>query len=129
MLADDLVQRLVHVLGHACRVTADVEVAAVLQPCEQIAAVLAHSVLHIDLLGLIAGEGEIEAIQEARRVPGVDLVLVDVVMCPVLVAEEQPVVAPRSPLLAFLQECAEWGHTRAGAHHDHRGFVVAGHSE
>src|SRR3712207_2358956 len=59
-LGDDPVQRGVDVPRHALLVAADVEVRAVLQPGEQVAAALPHPVLDVDLLRLVAREGDVD---------------------------------------------------------------------
>src|SRR5690606_13832737 len=57
VLRDDVDKGLVDVLGHAGGVAADVEVGAGVDPLPYVLAVLAHAVLDVDLLRLVAGEG------------------------------------------------------------------------
>jgi len=58
-------QRRVDVLGHPGRVAADVHRGPVLQPSPELGAVFEHSVLHVDALPLVPGEGQVESGQEA----------------------------------------------------------------
>src|SRR5438876_6323806 len=53
-------ERHVDVARHVLRVAADVEMRARLQPGPELARALAHAVLHVDFLGLVAREGGIE---------------------------------------------------------------------
>ena len=52
-------QRGVDVLGHAGGVAAEVEHGTFLQPRPQVGAPLPETVLDVDLLGLVAGEGDV----------------------------------------------------------------------
>ena len=81
------------VLGHAGGVAADVEVGAALEPGVELGGVLLHAVLDVDLVGLVAGEGGVEAGEEAVLVHGEELVFVEEVEGAALLAEEEPVVA------------------------------------
>src|SRR3954454_25406318 len=49
------------ILRHRFRVAADVEAGATIEPLDDLAAALPQPVLDIDLLGRVAGEGEVEA--------------------------------------------------------------------
>lgn len=71
-------------------VAADIEVSACFEPSPDLGAVLQRAMLDVDLVGLVARKGGIEARQEIGG--------------GVLVAEEQPVVAGGSALAALRQE-------------------------
>src|SRR5690606_13480325 len=117
----DVVQGLIHVLGHALGVAADVEVPAGFEPRPEFGAGLAHAVLHVELVGLVAGKGGVDAGEQAGFLPGADLVLIKVVGGGVLVAEEQPVAAGGGGGGAFFEEGAERRDAGARPDHDHRG--------
>ena len=99
LLGCDLQQSLLDILGHALGIAADIEVRACFQPAPQLDCVLAHAVLDVDLLGLIAREGRIEPRQHALALPIGNLILIKKVSGPLLVAEEQPVAAGGADLV------------------------------
>src|ERR1043165_4094877 len=125
LLDGDREQRVLDVLGHALGVATDVEVRALLQPLPELGGSLLHAVLDIDLLRLVAREGEVEAVQRAPALPVHDLVLVEEVGRALLVAEEQPVLPLGATRLAFLEEGTERRDAGARADHD-RGRAVIG---
>ena len=59
-----------HVLGHALRVPADVEVGAFFKPAPEFGPFLFHPVLDVDLLSLVAGEGGGEFVEVAGFLGG-----------------------------------------------------------
>ena len=79
-----------------------------------------HPVLDVDLAGLVAGEGGVEAGEDAVLLHGQEVLFVEEVHGFALVAEEEPVVAVLAGGLALLQEGAEGGDAGAGADHDDR---------
>jgi hypothetical protein len=86
-----------------------------------------QALLHIDLLGLIAGKRRAQA-QMPAGLPGLQLLAVIEIAGRLLLAEEQPVAAAgRAP--RALEERAKRRHTGAGADHDHRQAVVLGQAE
>src|SRR5262245_1503535 len=129
LLGRDLQQRVLDVLGHAPGVAADIEVRALLQPTPPLGSVLAYTVLDVDLVGLIAREGEVEATQQAAALPVDDLVLVEEIGGSLLVAEEQPVASLGAARLAFLQEGTERRDAGAGANHDGGDGVISRRGE
>jgi hypothetical protein len=79
-------------------------------------------VLDIDLAVLVAGEGQVEALQDAPGAPGLDLVAVEVVVGRRALAEHQP-VAMTAGGGAGLQVGAQAGQPRAVADQDQRPVV------
>src|SRR5713101_2242066 len=124
LLGRNLQQRVLDVLGHALGIAADIEVRAFLQPAPELGRVLAQAVLDVDLLGLVAREGEIEVGQHAAALPVEDLVLVEKIRGAFLIAEEQPVPALGAARLALLEKSPKRGNTGAGSDHDGRSIVV-----
>src|SRR5271155_1328987 len=90
---DDVKEGGLYILGHAGSVAADVEVGSALEPLVELFAVLLHAVLNVDLARLVAGEGGVEAGENAILVHGLELVFVEEVHGFALFAEEEPVVA------------------------------------
>ena len=66
---------------------------AAFEPVVDLAAVFAQPVLHVDLVGLVAREGEVEAVQFAALERLLPFELIEEVAAAVRVAEEQPVAA------------------------------------
>ncbi len=87
-----------------------------------------HAVLHVDFLGLVAGEGGVEPGEEALGLHLGELFFVEEVGGFFLVAEEEPVLAGGAGDLALLEEGAEGRDAGAGADHDDGG-VGRGHVE
>ena len=73
-----------------------------LSQCPQVAADLAHAVLHVDFLVAVARPGERQAREQAGGAHRLQLVLVEEIVVAALVAEEQPVAAGR---LGGLRSC------------------------
>src|SRR6266699_5473656 len=126
---DDLVQCLVNVARHAGGVSADIKVRAIVEPSPHLSGVLQHSVLHIELLGLIAREREVKAGQQAVFLPEGELRLVKKIRCSSLIAKEKPVFAGCPGRLAVLEEGAERGNAGSRTDHDHRRVTVGGRPE
>jgi len=124
VLGDDGLQRRIDILRHPRGVAAHVEVRALLEPGEQLGAVLAHPVLHVDLVGLIAREREIEPRQEAAVAHRGQFVAIVEVGLRMLFAEEQPVASARAARLPLVQEAAERRDAGAGADHHDRHVAV-----
>src|SRR6185437_16726262 len=106
-----------------------IEICPLLQPRPQRGRLLAHAILHIDALRLVAREGDIEPRQQAVAAIAIELGLVEEVRAPALIAEEQPVApggAARSPLL---EKGAEGRHAGARPDHDDRRVVGGGEAE
>ena len=109
-----------HVGRHRVDAAADVEVGPFLQPAVQLAALLQHAVLHVDLGALVARKGHVQARQHAQLQPAEPFDLVEEIGAETPVAEEQPRLAPGAALLAVLHEGPEGGHAGAGTDHDDR---------
>ena len=103
-----------NVLGHRLLVVA-AEVRAVLEPGEQLGAALPHAVLDVDLLGLIAREGDVEVGEQAVLQPLLPFELVQEIVGEVAIAEEQPVAPAGARRLPLLQEGAKRRDAGAGA--------------
>ncbi len=85
--------------------------------------------MNVDFAVLVAGEGEVEAVEEAgREVVGAE-VLDNEVCCAALVAEEEPVAAGSVTEGAFLEESLKGGASDAGTDHDDVLGVVGGEFE
>src|SRR5258708_16479768 len=110
---DDRVQLLLDVRGHLALVAADENLGAVLHPRVEVARLLVHAVLHVDLVGLVAREREIDS-HEPAFFPRRQLRLVVVAPRARLIAEEEPVLSGRAGGVAFLEEGAERREPRAG---------------
>ena len=117
------------VLGHRLLVAADVEMRAVLEPGEQLGAALPHAVLDVDLLGLIAREGDVEAGEQAVLQPLLPFELVQEIVGEVAIAEEQPVAPAGTCRLPLLQEGAKRRDAGAGADHDDRPVRIVRQAE
>ncbi len=94
----------VHVLSHALRIAADVEARAILQPSPQLSGLLEHAVLHVDLLLLVPGEGQIEAGESSIGLHGMQFFTIEKIALRTLVTEEEPVLARGSGRAPFLKE-------------------------
>src|SRR5260370_39675415 len=99
-----------HVLRHVLGVAADVEIRAVVEPIDEIAPRVPHAMLHVDLLGRIAREGEIDAGERAVLERILPFELIEEIMGEAAVAQEQPAAPafPRRP--ALLHESPERRH-------------------
>ena len=118
MLGDDGVEGGVDILRHAGGVAADVDAGSILQPGPEARSLLEHLVLHVDLVVLVAGEGEIEMGKVLVAEHGLELVAVEEVGCGAALAEEEPVLSGGGESAALVQEGAEGCDAGAGADHD-----------
>src|SRR5882672_7143998 len=114
----DVDQRALDVLGHSLAIAADVNVSALGKPSPQVAADLAHAVLHVDFLIAVARPGKREPGQHACRLHRGQFVLVKEVISAALVAEEQPISSAGSRRHALLKKGAERRNSGAGTDHD-----------
>src|SRR5208282_342130 len=89
LLLRDVNQRLVHVFGHVVRVATDVEIGAVLQPRPKLLGLFEHAMLHVDLVGLVAGERQVEPVELALALITQQFVAIEEIRPPMLLAEEQ----------------------------------------
>src|SRR5690349_20710236 len=101
-------------------IAADVNMGALFQPGIDFLSLLAEAILHIDLLGLVAGESHVEAGQHTLLQPVLPLGLVEEVVPEVALAEEQPAAAIDALCLTLLEKGAERGDASAGTNHDDR---------
>src|SRR5262245_6843819 len=65
VLTEHVSQCTIHVAGHALFIAADIHVRALAHPAAQFMCVLGDAVLDVDLLGLVAGERDIDAAQRS----------------------------------------------------------------
>src|SRR5580704_13507234 len=114
VLRRDFQQRVLDVLGHALGIAADIEMRALVEPRPELGRVLAHAMLNVDLLRLVARESEVELFKQAAALPIDDLVFVQKVGGAFLLAEEQPVGSFGAARLALLEESAKRGNAGAG---------------
>ena len=103
-LCDDIDQRTLDVLGHSLGVATDIDMGALGQPAPEVAADLAHAVLHIELLVAIAGPGKRQTGQQTRGLHGIEFVPIKEIAIAALMAKEQPVLARRAGGLAIEEE-------------------------
>ena len=89
--SDNIVKGDVDVLGHAFRVTTDVEVPSAVQPLDKLPAVLPDAVLHIDLVLLVSAEGGIKSCQQSTCLVTLQFVGIQEICRGMLVTKEQPV--------------------------------------
>src|SRR5712671_3083960 len=111
-------QRAAHVLGHLLGVAADIEIGAVLEPLDQLAAAIPQAVLDVDLLRRVAREGDVHAGQRPVLQGILPFELVEEVVGVVAVAEEQPGFSGGARAAALLDEAAERRDAGARTHHD-----------
>ena len=104
--------------GHAFGVAADVEVRAPVEPAPELGGVFADALLDVDFFLLIAGEGEVEALEGAVLHPGEELVAIEEVLGCALLAEEEPHGPAAAAGLLVLEEGAEGRDAGARANHD-----------
>jgi hypothetical protein len=93
---------------------------AVFKPRPQLAGMLQHAMLDIDLVRLIAGERGIKAVEQPVTAVGGQFVLEQEIAGPSRIAEKQPVAPARAGLLPLLEECPERSDAGARADHDDR---------
>src|SRR6266851_8923944 len=106
-----------HVLRHVLGVAADVEIRAVVEPIDEIAPLVPHAMLHVDLLGCIARERVLHAGQRAVGQRVLPFELIEKIMGEAAVAEEQPAAAACRGGAALLHERPE--RRNAGSRSDH----------
>ncbi len=93
---------------------------SVLEPRPQFGGALEHPVLDVDLVLLIAREGEIESRQQAVAAIADQLLLEQKVASAPLAPKEEPIAAARSNRSPFLQKGTKWRDAGAGPDHDDR---------
>src|SRR5260221_5880253 len=128
-LGDDPGERGVDVLRHTLCVAADIDRSAVLQPRPERRGLLAHPMLDIELLGLVAREGGVEAAQQAIGDIALKLLLIEKIEFAPLIAEEQPVATARADRAALLEKGAGRRDAGAGTDHDDRRIVFLRQAE
>ena len=89
-------ERCADILRHGLGVAADIELGAIVQPIDEVAAPLPETMLHVDLLRRVTREGEVELRQRSvlQRILPFELIQEVVRVAPV--AEEQPGSADRA---------------------------------
>src|SRR6185295_16583092 len=88
-----------------------------------------EAMLYVDLLVLVAREGDVQAMQRIALERLLPLELVQEIVVQRAAAEEQPVASGRTRRLALLHEAAERRHAGARADHDDVARTVGGHAE
>src|SRR6266566_1727648 len=128
MLADYLEQSALDVAAHGDG-AADIDVRAFRNPAPEVAAGLAHAVLHIAFAHAVARPRQRKSGEETGSLHADEFVLVEKIVVAALVAKEQPVAAPRFRYYAFLQKSPKRGDTRARTDHDDRHRRISGQAE
>src|SRR6202034_928528 len=120
MHGNDVNERSLDVLRHPQRVTADVDMCAVIEPGPEVAADFTHAMLDVDFLVAVARPGE----RKAREQPGGthrhQFVFVEEVEVAPLMSEEQPIPSGRLGRLALMQKGAKRRDAGTGPDHDDR---------
>src|SRR5581483_1061736 len=120
VLGDDLDQGTLNVFRHALCIATHIYMCAALDPGPQVAAFIAHTVLHIDLFITVARPGERQTAEMAGLAHRFQFVLVEEIIIAALMAEIEP-VRPGSPCgKALLQERPERRDAGSGPDHDDR---------
>src|SRR3546814_4039579 len=96
---------------------------ALLQPGEDVAALLFHAMLDIDFFAAVAREGDIHAAERSILQPVLPLRLVEKIGTEIAFAEEQPGLTRCSSNLPLLQKCAIGRDPGTGADHDDRCII------
>src|SRR5438105_15701621 len=120
MMSHDGVQCCIDILGHARSITTHVHVRSVVQPAPEFRTALLHTILHVDLLFLIAGERSVEASQIPGCMHPAKFFLVQEVALRAALAEEEPVASFMPKLPALMQEPAERSDACTWADHNNR---------
>src|SRR3546814_9696749 len=97
---------------------------ALLQPGEDVAALLFHAMLDIDFFAAVAREGDIHAAERSILQPVLPLRLVEKIGTEIAFAEEQPALTRCSSNLPLLQKCAIGRAPGTGADHDDRCIIA-----
>src|SRR6185437_11382306 len=100
-----------------------------LQPRPQSGSLLAHAMLHVDPLVLIAREGGVEPAQQPIGEIALELVAIEEVEIAPLIAEEQPVAPACADRAAFLEKGAKRRDAGPWADHDDRRGALARQAE
>ena len=95
----------------------------------QVGARFPQPLLHVDLLRLVAREGDVDARQRAVCEVLLPFELIEEVVGEVALAEEQPALALGTVFDALLDEGAVGRNAGAGADHDDRAVAVLGQAE
>src|SRR3569623_806620 len=114
--------------GHMRGIAADITQRAFFKPGVNIATLLAQTILHIDLVGAVARERDINAAERAALEQRLPFDLIKKIAAKSSFPEEELGAALRRRSLALLHEGAIGGNARARADHDDRN-VVGGQTE
>src|SRR5262249_324666 len=110
---------LMDIFGHPFGVAANIKVCSRLQPLPKLGSVFFHPMLHVNLVGLIAGEGQIKSVQFTGSLILKKFVAIEKIAGPMLLAEDEPVLSRRAFEDALLEKGAERGNASARpAHND-----------
>src|SRR2546423_13163025 len=107
MLLGDIEEGLVNILGHALGIATHIKIGTGVDPRPEFLSMLAHAVLHVDFISLVARESGVDAGQDAVADKRVEFVLVEKVESAALLAEDQPVFAFGLVFGTLLNEGAE----------------------
>src|SRR5207245_2031869 len=108
---------------------ADVKIGAVLQPRPEVFRIFQHSSLDVDFVELVAGEGEIKAVQFSFLLVIEQFVAIEKIGGAMLFAEKEPVAASGALKGALFEKSAKRGETGARADHDNVGGVIFGQAK
>src|SRR5690606_23974525 len=111
------------------RIAADIDICALLQPIVELASVLAHAILNLNLVLLIARERELDTVQQTALAIIAPFRLVQESRAKVPLAEGQPILSARALSFALGDEAAEGSDTRARTDHDDGQIGVGRQSE
>ncbi len=126
LLLDDAVEGGIDVLGHAGSVSADVDAGTFLKPFPEVGGFFEHLVLHVDLVLLVAGEGQVEAGEVLVGDHGLEFIAVEEVGGGGALAEEEPVAASCGEGAALVKKGTEGSDAGAGTDHDDGGVGLFG---
>src|SRR5690606_26357813 len=109
--------------GHAAQAAADIDCRALGQPRMQALALLAQQILYVALVGLIAGERQIQMLQFTGLQCRLQLVATEEVTGAIALTEQQP-IAPLPRQRASPQQRTQPGQTRAVADQNQRAIIL-----
>src|SRR6267378_4942667 len=107
-----------NILRHSLRIAADIKVSSLLQPGPKFLCIFQHSMLHVDLVLLIARKSQIQPMQLPLFQIIKQLLAIEKIRRAMLFAENQPVAAGGPIERALFQESAKRSNTRSRADHD-----------
>src|SRR6266849_1247804 len=106
-----------NILGHPRGIAGDVKVGSVLKPGPKFLCIFQHSMLHINLVLLVARKSQIKPMQFALLLIIKQLLAIEKIRGAMLFAEDQPSAAAGPFERALFQEGTTRGETRSRTHH------------